>query len=74
MRKLNERNWQYHAKWLELKKDRLFVTHTPLAFPDLECIRIRTLHLKIDQFQYAKLKITILEALGVRVNLYSMVI
>ena len=73
MEKLNQRNWQYLADWKEINKDKVYKKHPPVAFPDFECIRIRTLHLKIDQYLFAP-KLTILEALGVRVNLYSMVI
>ena len=43
-----------------------------MALPDFECIRIRTLHLKLAEDLLAP-KQTVLEALGLRVNLYSMV-
>ena len=69
---LNQRNWQYHAVWYQRSEDKVYKKLAPIAFPDLECIRIRTLHLKIDQYLFAP-KVTNLEALGVRVNLYSMV-
>jgi len=69
---LNQRNWQYHAVWYQRSEDKVYQKLAPIAFPDLECIRIRTLHLKIDQYLFAP-KLTNLEALGVRVNLYSMV-
>jgi len=66
-KKLNERNWAYTTRWVQL--DKAILT---LAIPDFECIRIQTLKLKILQNPKAS-KLIILEALGVKVNLYSMV-
>ena len=73
-KKLNLRNWAYTTKWVQLSKETLkkFVINQPLAIPDFECIRIRTQYLKIYQNPKVS-KLTVLEALGVRVNLYSMV-
>ena len=72
--KLNTRNWLYTLRWLELKKDEPTEVkiHPSVALPDFECIRIRTLNLKLSQYLFAP-KLTVLEALGLRVNLYSMV-
>jgi len=48
-KKLNERNWAHTTRWVELKNSTLngFVMNLPLALTDFECIRIRTLYLKI---------------------------
>ena len=72
--KLNSRNWLYTLRWLELNKDqpKEVKIHPSVALPDFECIRIRTLHLKIAEYLFAP-KQTVLEVLGLRVNLYSMV-
>ena len=66
-KELNLRNWAYTTRWVQLNKAIL-----TLAIPDFECIRIQTLKLKILQNPKAS-KLIILEALGVKVNLYSMV-
>ena len=47
--------------------------HPKVSLPDFECIRIRTLHSKLAQYLEAP-KLTVLEVLDLRVNLYSMVI
>ena len=74
MEKLNQRNWLYILRWFQLKKDEPaeVISHPPAALPDFECIRIRTLHLQVALYLKAP-KVTVLEALGLRVNLYSMV-
>ena len=74
VKKLNTRNWLYTLRWLELYKDepKEVKIHPSVALPDFECIRIRILHLKLADYLFAP-KQTVLEALGLRVNLYSMV-
>ena len=71
---LNLRNWAHTTRWVQLDNSTLkkFVINHPLAITDFECIRIQTLKLKILQNPKAS-KLIILEALGVKVNLYSMV-
>ena len=60
--------------WFEFNKykSKKLEIHSPMVLPDFECIRIRTLHLKLAEYLFAP-KRTALEALGLRVNLYSMV-
>ena len=75
MRKLIDRNWLYLLKWYERTQDEInkLKIHKLVPVPDFECIRIRTLHLLVATNPKAS-KFTFLETLGLRVNLYSMVI
>ena len=75
MEKLNERNWLHEVKWFESVKDDIkkFVNHKSLSLTDFECIRIRTLTLEIKKNATAT-KVTNFEALGLKMNLFSMVV
>ena len=75
MKKLNDRNWQYINIYFGLNKyTKKCEKHEPVFFPDFECIRMRTMVLVICKYLKKTPKLTILEGLRVKVNLYSMVV